>query len=1838
MQNNLPKCTSLHVLLIIICWMGTLQLKAQNSLCGGQYYDRSSELDAIETNREIKILDDYGTEFLPSELAYVNPPAPSPTFLILPATTTCQVGLFTLHFSNEPTANPNYGFFDPVSGANRRNVVCQVFNDLSVLLEDVIPSNSGRVHIWVGSDLAYTASFPNHPVLPTGVGGMASQFYCVPNGLNNAIIDGEVYKTIRGGQNSFRYPAGFIPENSDGIYHGCLIVNLNATSNWYTDFSNTNIGASQSDMYSVILHEAIHLLGFSSCIGNTGQSKWSNTASDVFFRFDKFLFKNNTTLPLISYSSPNNWNYTGGLNPLAQNCNSPNNIIFNGVNNINQAVYNSTTWSDGSNLSHFGCSGSSICDIGYNAPNSSFVMNPCSGSGISGVKRHPNPQEVQTLCDLGYILKMTGGIIAYGTNASNTSIYKTYSACSNLCQASGVSESFGTTFNTPITVNFSDILSNDQGGYLNGVINDIFVISPNAGTVTTTGTSYSSSFTFTPSPNYSGLAVLGYYPRCNGSSINGSLTYIFIYIENPPLPSCTNTGDCNLICNGDFEFGDKSSAYGDLDVQGINNNTPDLYFGISGQVCEHDFYRSTVYDCNGSLGNCAGGTSLLSLAPSGGNQFIGIAGHPSNIESFHLRLRKSMTVGNSYQLTFYSRVETNVCSPVTLGIYGDGQSPCPISQTTQVNGSLSTCGFQAATLGQVTISTPTWTKYTLNITPTKNITDLVFSLNAGVQPGTGSLLYGYFDNFELIQTNIPKIAIIANSTTIFSCGTNQQTINYQVCLDAGQTGTNTIPITLQVGLPSTINLGSGSNFNNSGQYVIPIGAISTTSCVNLTLNFSFNNNAVVGQPYIISIGTMNANACVQVNATNTVNATQISNPLTVTTTVNNNNPNIGDILTYTIQVCNSSLTPVNNVVITDVIPSGLTVQNLNGFSQVGNTLSKTINISAAPSIGNPSCQTATFTVLVNNSCALIGTSCATVVTSSNNCSSIQSCVALTLTPKSVSIKSSATGNCLTSTLLTAIPSPAGTYTYQWKLNNINITGATTTTYTPTQSGNYTVEMTDGTACTFTSNTLAISVNVLAAISPTTINICSGTSTSLTASGGTTYTWSTGATTAAISVAPTISTNYTVTVKDGNNCSATASRIVNVPTLAINPNPAQFCPGGSIVLSATCSQPINSYAWLLNTANNTPTFTRTTFGTVSLRVTAGTSPVCTLTTSISVTPKSTPSLSLLPVSANCATGTMTLGGTPTAQGGSGTYTYVWSPATGLSSTTVANPTRTGTAGLPLTYAVTVTDASSNCTATATQVAQNSVYGFLEILDGQAASAGRVVSDLAVDGAGDVYAAGWFENDIFFQNDGYNRTEYFSFPNTTYKGFYVGKYSGCNVPSYQWKYVSSLNDVACAEVAPPFVGEGSCSQPYTPHIALANSKIYMAGTQNASGTRALISRLTTAGATDYESFQPNIAITDVESDSSNNVYITGFATTATATLGGTTFNSGELFIAQINTASSTLAFNWVYKPLNGTVKLLSSDGLPALATATSGATNYLVLSTGKYLQAYTTTATSPTPLGAILITTLSPSKGNRTALNTSIGRVFLLNSNSIYTYRFQPTGLSSLPLINPVSTSNLAYDIKVNGTDLYVINYSNTQRYTFTSSTTSPPALSTVWTAGAVVFSPCYTGQTLYTTANGFDRCIAIDPNVATNNRIYIGGGHLNCALKTMSTVYSVHKTDGIPYGWVNRINNATGVFFKTEEEETSSEPIVNTITTEIGFEIYPNPVNGELHFVRHGGGNQLTEITITDLLGRVVKRLQQLADAETLYQIDMSDLANDTYLVRIKTEQEQVVKKIIKTAN
>lgn len=74
---------------------------------------------------------------------------------------------------------------------------------------------------------------------------------------------------------------------------------------------------------------------------------------------------------------------------------------------------------------------------------------------------------------------------------------------------------------------------------------------------------------------------------------------------------------------------------------------------------------------------------------------------------------------------------------------------------------------------------------------------------------------------------------------------------------------------------------------------------------------------------------------------------------------------------------------------------------------------------------------------------------------------------------------------------------------------------------------------------------------------------------------------------------------------------------------------------------------------------------------------------------------------------------TLGGAPTATGGSGVYTYSWSPAEGLSQTNIANPVAN-----PLrttTYMLTVNDGKKCSITSSTVITVNSTLGVPDVED-------------------------------------------------------------------------------------------------------------------------------------------------------------------------------------------------------------------------------------------------------------------------------------------------------------------------------------------------------------------------------------------------------------------------------------------------------------------------------------------------------------------------------------------
>ena len=255
-----------------------------------------------------------------------------------------------------------------------------------------------------------------------------------------------------------------------------------------------------------------------------------------------------------------------------------------------------------------------------------------------------------------------------------------------------------------------------------------------------------------------------------------------------------------------------------------------------------------------------------------------------------------------------------------------------------------------------------------------------------------------------------------------------------------------------------------------------------------------------------------------------------------------------------------------------------------------------------------------------------------------------------------------------------------------------------------RTGTYTVTATVN-GCS-TSSSVAVTVNAppTASVNPPFGNICAGQSITLNASGGVSYSWSpttglSNPTSASPVASPTTSTIYTVTVTNAAGCQSTAQVTVNVratPVLTVSGN-TTICAGSSTTLSASGAQ---SYTWSPSTGLNNPRVanpiaspTVTTTYTVT-----GDNGGCTATGSVTVTVEPLPTPDAGPNRVLCSGQSAQLGTAPVAG-----LVYSWSPSTGLSSTSSAQPTvtLTNTGNAPRTTTYTLTAVSpTGCVGSST----------------------------------------------------------------------------------------------------------------------------------------------------------------------------------------------------------------------------------------------------------------------------------------------------------------------------------------------------------------------------------------------------------------------------------------------------------------------------------------------------------------------------------------------------------
>jgi gliding motility-associated-like protein len=208
--------------------------------------------------------------------------------------------------------------------------------------------------------------------------------------------------------------------------------------------------------------------------------------------------------------------------------------------------------------------------------------------------------------------------------------------------------------------------------------------------------------------------------------------------------------------------------------------------------------------------------------------------------------------------------------------------------------------------------------------------------------------------------------------------------------------------------------------------------------------------------------------------------------------------------------------------------------------------------------------------------------------------------------------------------------------------------------------------------TITVGTLKVTLN---AVSDT---LCNGNSTSITASGAVTYIWNPGnslndSVTTTVTATPTITTTYTVTGTSGKGCQADTTITITInpnPTLNITVDSALICFGtGGTLISASGA---TSYIWspsgsltcstcAVTNANPSSTTLYTVIGTNNFKCTS------TDTITISVDKPTIKASASSPAICNGLTTTITA---------NGNATYVWSPASSLSTssgtTVVANP--------------------------------------------------------------------------------------------------------------------------------------------------------------------------------------------------------------------------------------------------------------------------------------------------------------------------------------------------------------------------------------------------------------------------------------------------------------------------------------------------------------------------------------------------------------------------------------
>jgi gliding motility-associated-like protein len=305
----------------------------------------------------------------------------------------------------------------------------------------------------------------------------------------------------------------------------------------------------------------------------------------------------------------------------------------------------------------------------------------------------------------------------------------------------------------------------------------------------------------------------------------------------------------------------------------------------------------------------------------------------------------------------------------------------------------------------------------------------------------------------------------------------------------------------------------------------------------------------------------------------------------------------------------------------------------------------------------PGTHPGTASITVNPSSSTIYT-----VTGTSGVCSVNATVGVQVVPTptiSISPSSSSlcTGGCATL-------SASGSSSYSWS------TGATSTTISvcPAVTSTYAVIGSVGSCSSIAITTIVVNPVPSLSISSSADPVCAGSSAVLNVSGAGSYTWSTGSNLSSITVAPPVTTVYTVTGSNGN-CSSTALytlTVIPANTITLTATSASVCEGYTVGLTATGVPSVN---WLPVNSTSNPLVDTPLATTVYTAVSNHGG--CTSSATISVNVAPLPGITLTAVPAAICPGQTT------SLSAAGASTYSWLPLAVTGASITDNPATTTT---------------------------------------------------------------------------------------------------------------------------------------------------------------------------------------------------------------------------------------------------------------------------------------------------------------------------------------------------------------------------------------------------------------------------------------------------------------------------------------------------------------------------------------------------------------------------------